>query len=202
MGGGIATPVPTGPIVPPVVISERPSTPGVVGVGDDEGEVSEEIYVPPGWETVVIGGETRIRVPEEFQAQNEVVLDPIDPQIFNIPVPTSEEILEEESVGEDMATDWGAILSGAVDIWQGQTVGGGGGGIGYGPPGGPIPPALPPPSGSYNINPRTGQLTKCKRRRRRALLTQGDLNVLNQVASLPNNANVRTALARAVGRSR
>ncbi len=37
-----------------------------------------------------------------------------------------------------------------------------------------------------------------RRRRRRPCLTQTDINILHQIGNLPNNANVRTALARCI----
>ena len=48
------------------------------------------------------------------------------------------------------------------------------------------------------VDPRTGK--RCYRRRRRVMLTEGDFNTLLRIATLPNNANVRTALAKAIGR--
>jgi uncharacterized protein YcfJ len=48
------------------------------------------------------------------------------------------------------------------------------------------------------VDTRTGKITACRRRRRRAIITQGDLNRLFQIATLPNNQNVRIALAKAV----
>lgn len=39
-----------------------------------------------------------------------------------------------------------------------------------------------------------------KRRRRRPILTQTDIGILFQISTLPNNANVRTALARSIRR--
>ncbi len=48
------------------------------------------------------------------------------------------------------------------------------------------------------VDPRTGK--RCYRRRRRVMLTEGDFNTLLRIATLPNNSNVRTALAKAIGR--
>jgi hypothetical protein len=42
---------------------------------------------------------------------------------------------------------------------------------------------------------KTGEFRKKRRRRRRPMLTATDMVQLNQVAGLPNNQNVRTALA-------
>ncbi len=63
--------------------------------------------------------------------------------------------------------------------------------------GGSCPPAK---TRTLTIDCATGLEVKRKRRRRRALLTQGDMGVLFQIASLPNNANVRVALAGAIRR--
>jgi len=62
---------------------------------------------------------------------------------------------------------------------------------------GSCPPAK---TRTLTIDCATGLEVKRKRRRRRALLTQGDMGVLFQIASLPNNANVRVALAGAIRR--
>jgi len=125
-------------------------------------------------------------------------------------------------VSEDAATvavDWGTIFSGAVDIWQGQQVGGAP--TVYSAPaqfaGSSIPSTVgtttmngscgcnsnPCVCGTINgrpalVDPRTGK--RCYRRRRRVMLTEGDFNTLLRIATLPNNANVRTALAKAIGR--
>jgi len=53
---------------------------------------------------------------------------------------------------------------------------------------------------TLTIDCETGQEVKRKRRRRPKLLTNGDMGMLFQIASLPNNANVRIALAGAIRR--
>lgn len=116
----------------------------------------------------------------------------------------------------DVAVDWGTIFSGAVDIWQGQQVGGApqmfaapmpiaaGTGPGVVATGGSCGcNSNPCVCGTINgrpalVDPRTGK--RCYRRRRRVMLTEGDFNTLLRIATLPNNANVRTALAKAIGR--
>lgn len=45
-----------------------------------------------------------------------------------------------------------------------------------------------------------GQPVRCKRRRRRRLLTDGDFNDLMRIATLPNKDIVKIALAKAIGR--
>lgn len=97
--------------------------------------------------------------------------------------------------------DWGDIFSGVVDVIQGQPYGGNQPAAGGFVPGGI---GIPPGPGTLitaagEIDPKTGKL-KCKRRRRRRLLTEGDFNDLMRIATLPNNQNVRTALAKGIGR--
>lgn len=101
---------------------------------------------------------------------------------------------------EDMAIPWGDIFSGAIDIWQGQNVGGGVP-AGMAPPSSyvPMPGPLPSPLPGVRIDPRTGKPV-CKRRRRRRLLTEGDFNDLMRISTLPNKENVRIALAKSIGR--
>ncbi len=53
---------------------------------------------------------------------------------------------------------------------------------------------------TLTIDCETGLEVKRTRRRRPKLLTSSDMAMLFQIATLPNNANVRTALARAVRR--
>ncbi len=90
----------------------------------------------------------------------------------------------------------------------GFNLGGGGGAVTTTPPAaavvggstmyaGSCPPAK---TRTLTIDCATGLEVKRKRRRRRALLTQGDMGVLFQIASLPNSANVRVALAGAIRR--
>ncbi len=144
----------------------------------------------------------------EVPRQEPVVVVPSDPQT---------------GVSEDEATvavDWGTIFSGAVDIWQGQQVGGApsvytapaqfagtslppsaattmnGGGCGCGKS--PCVCGVDSRGNAALIDPRTGK--RCYKRRRRVMLTEGDFNTLLRIATLPNNANVRTALAKAIGR--
>ncbi len=66
--------------------------------------------------------------------------------------------------------------------------------------GGVMGSCAPPKTRTLTIDCATGLEVKRKRRRRRALLTQGDMGVLFQIASLPNNSNVRVALAGAIRR--
>lgn len=132
---------------------------------------------------------------------------------------------EQESQEGELAHTWthlgSQVISGifggqpAYDVGPGSgfNLGSGNGAAGAG--NGQLGPFDPGPGGSgvayetgscakktrtLTIDCATGLEIKRKRRRRRALLTQGDMGVLFQIASLPNNANVRVALAGAIRR--
>ncbi len=139
------------------------------------------------------------------------VLEPRSPTV--VPSDPSTGVSE---ASEGVAVDWGTIFSGAVDIWQGQQVGGAPqmlaapvtAPVGSYPTVGTVNGSCgcnsnPCVCGTINgrpalVDPRTGK--RCYRRRRRVMLTEGDFNTLLRIATLPNNANVRTALAKAIGR--
>ncbi len=126
---------------------------------------------------------------------------------------------EQETQEGDVAHTWthvGSQFIGALfpsSAPQQAFVAGPSTGFNLGPPA-PVttPPAagavMTPYSGScppaktrtLTIDCATGLEVKRKRRRRRALLTQGDMGVLFQIAALPSNQNVRIALAGAVRR--
>ncbi len=60
-----------------------------------------------------------------------------------------------------------------------------------------------PPMGTGDVYYNGEQwVRRCKRRRRRRLLTESDFNDLMRIATLPNKDTVKVALAKAVGRSR
>jgi len=133
-----------------------------------------------------------------------------------VPSYPKERIPDDEA---QVAVDWGTIFSGAVDIWQGQQVGGAptvyNAPLQYG--GGTALPSVTPTAmngscgcnsspcvcGTINgraalVDPRTGK--RCYRRRRRVMLTEGDFNTLLRISTLPNTKNVSVALAKAIGR--
>ncbi len=116
-----------------------------------------------------------------------------------------------------MAHTWGHLGRELIGGWLGD--GGGGGGVGITPfvdptfqtpTGGTMMPSAsagysggscpPRKTRTLTIDCATGLEIKRIRRRRRKMLTEGDMAQLFQIATLPNNANVRTALARAVRR--
>ncbi len=97
--------------------------------------------------------------------------------------------------------DFWDIAGGIVDIFDGDQPP-----VVYQPPYAqtfaPTTPGTVTPAGSsVVIDPKTGKI-KCKRRRRRRLLTESDFNDLMRIATLPNKQNVTVALAKAIGRSR
>jgi len=134
-----------------------------------------------------------------------------------VPSDAKEEVPGDE---ETVAVDWGTIFSGAVDIWQGQQVGGAP--SVYTAPAQFAGTSLPSTVGTPGvtgtcgcnkspcvcgvdscgrpalIDPRTGK--RCYRRRRRVMLTEGDFNTLLRISTLPNTKNVSVALAKAIGR--
>lgn len=187
--------LPQGAVVPPVVISEQPST--IYPGGSPRGEISKEVDVPEGFYLCEIAGVQRLC--EKPPPGGWVDLPPVPEEfgdIIRAPVPVPVDDLEEET--DDMAHSWlhtGAQILSIFDEPAPQVLSPAG--INYGAAGG---------TASFTNLPSTSpmrapvsRVTGCKRRRRRrALLTQSDLNVLNQIANLPNNVNVRTALAKAV----
>ncbi len=180
---------------------------------------------PDGWISCVLRGtiweqQKRDRgLPEVSQDAPEFI-PPVAVESTRYDPPPVVSSDSEAGVSEDeasVAIDWGTVFQGAVDIannWGQQPV------TNFmGPPAAPV--SLPsgqilngPMSscgcnsnpcvcGTINgrpalVDPRTGK--RCYRRRRRVMLTEGDFNTLLRIATLPNNANVRTALAKAIGR--
>lgn len=107
-------------------------------------------------------------------------------------------VTEEEA---EMAIDWGSVVSGAIDIAQGQVAG----------------PRLPPLSlaapmaggGSFSypagqkvtVDTATGKVTLCRRRRRRRLLTPTDLNDLAALKTIVGGGQaINFAVMKAVRR--
>ncbi len=180
---------------------------------------------PSGWILCVLRnsleyGKYQGRGYPEVSANEADFIPPAAPEVTRVPPTDVVPSHPSESVSEateDVAIDWGSIASGIGDIYTsfnqlGQTpVFNYGGGV-------PLPTPVPTSqlngaSCGCNSNPcvcgtingrpalvdsRTGK--RCYRRRRRVMLTEGDFNTLLRIATLPNNANVRTALAKAIGR--
>ncbi len=122
-------------------------------------------------------------------------LPPFDWEDFDQP---DRPVLDYDSEGEEMAIDWGNVLSGTVDILQGQQVGGGVPPAGYA-----TVPALPsaPLPAQVTVDTRTGKVTHCRRRRRRRLLTPTDLSDLAALAAVVGKGDaLKLAVAKAVRR--
>ncbi len=180
---------------------------------------------PDGWISCVLRGtiweqQKRARgLPEVPQDAAEFIPVPTAdvtriPESVVVSSHPSEDLPENEAVlhGEGGWVDTAIGLYDSYSAWQQTPI------YNFGGPGaaGPAPPApavtpggcpscssSPCVCGTINgrpalVDPRTGK--RCYRRRRRVMLTEGDFNTLLRIATLPNNANVRTALAKAIGR--
>lgn len=101
----------------------------------------------------------------------------------------------------EVAIDWGSVLSGAVDIAQGQMVGGGTSSLGLAQPmagGGSF--SYPTPA-KVTVDTVTGKVTPCRRRRRRRLLTPTDLNDLAALKTIVGGGQaINFAVMKAVRR--
>lgn len=161
------------------------------------------------------GEEVPQSAPDFIPPAAPVVVEQIPPTV--VPSPPSEPVPANE---DDVAIDWGTVIGGVSDIYNAYTdaqsqvfnyVAGTGTQLTPAPPmystvttGGSCGcNSNPCVCGTINgrpalVDPRTGK--RCYRRRRRVMLTEGDFNTLLRIATLPNNANVRTALAKAIGR--
>ncbi len=195
--GGIGTPdrswMPEWPSedVSPVVIDERPSTqlPGSAG---PEGLPPQDVLsdewqafcVENPWACEPILEGRPGRVPDPYPFPDVVIGDPYDPDT---------EHQNDEDL--DMSHDWGHFFRDIITPWV-PTPGNGSAPPGFAPNMPTVPVTLPPGSGSgYTDNG-----VRCKRRRRRRLLTEGDFNDLMRIGTLPNKDTVKVALAKAVGR--
>lgn len=118
----------------------------------------------------------------------------------NVPIPVyaPDDTVPRETTdtGDEMAIDWGNVISGAVDLIQGQTAGG------FVPNSpswqngsGAAPPAR------VTVDTRTGAVTPCRHRRRRRLLTSSDLADLASLkAIVGGGAAMNAAVVKAVRR--
>jgi len=149
--------------------------------------------------------------PGSIFAPGEVWHADIPQDIYDIPYEDIESpdlekpgIYEENEPTEDaeVAVDWGDFFTGTAQGLIDAIIPGSSGtavnplayvgGTGVG---------APSPTGKVTVDPKTGKVTPCHRRRRRRLLTNSDFNDLMRIATLPNKQNVAVALAKAVGRS-
>ena len=94
-----------------------------------------------------------------------------------------------------MALDWGEFFSGvAQEYIRNEFLPGGGDPR--------VDLAEPVPAGKFEVDTRTGKITKCKRRRRRRLLTPTDLSDLAALQALVGKGStaLNMAVAKAVRR--
>lgn len=163
---------------PPAVVPQAAYIPGtqVIDPGyDTEGTVYEEPIFEEGSEWYSRTGETDWeRVYSEYVILNQ----PEEPEVWDW-------LQGATTIGQ---------LGTAVGWWDGNNV------VAQ-QPAGMLPAASGAPPARVTVDTRTGKITKCKRRRRRKLLTESDFNVLLRVATLPNKENVRIVLGKAIGRS-
>jgi len=121
--------------------------------------------------------------------------------IPGLPLPVAVPTLPVETNAEaTVAIDWGNVLGGAIKGAAGWDPFGAGAAVEQfwpGPQNIPQPQPTPP---KVIVDTRTGAVTTCARRRRRKMLTESDFNTLLRISTLPNNQNVRIALAKAIGR--
>ncbi len=191
---------------PPIFDTGIPSGPSVP-------DVIEE--VPRGWETVIIGGVERVRVPDVYQGP-EPVLEPFDPDVVIGEVQGADTSEQEDEL---VAHDWGHLIRQGIgeltgigqpgpaqlpaafapgaDFVSNVALGGGGavpvaGGAdcdGMAWSGGT------PPKGYKVVNYcGRGVLRKVRRRRRRRLLTRGDSQDIATIVGLVGKGQMASAL--------
>ncbi len=171
--------------------------------------------VPEGWETVVIGGVERVRVPDIY-AGPEPVLEPFDPDVVVGEVQGADTAEQEDEV---VAHDWGHLAREFL------------GGVGSSLLNGSAPTTYAPPASDFLLPGSTaaqvatttaraagdcdgmtwsggtppkgykvvnycgqGVLRKVRRRRRRRLLTRGDSQDIATIVGLVGKGQMASAL--------
>lgn len=102
-----------------------------------------------------------------------------------------------------MAIDWGGIVGGALGGIAEGLIGGGGTPAPFYPTPSQLPPGtqMPGTAEKVTVDLQTGKVTKCRRRRRRPLLTPTDLATLAQLKALAGGGQAFTyAVMKAVRR--
>ncbi len=155
----------------------------------DEPLVMGGLYIPPADDEEPTSTDWD-RAYEEF-----VELNPYDE--MHIPGDYSHDEFTQQG-DEHMPSIWD-VIGGVADIFDDEPVP-----TVYSPQqftgGVNVPYTGPTSTGNgVEIDPKTGKV-KCKRRRRRRMLTESDFNDLMRISTLPNKENVRIALAKAIGR--
>lgn len=132
-------------------------------------------------------------------------MGPLPPDAYDPPSADTrpgEAPIYDEYEGEVNVATWTDIISGAVDIWQGQVPGGGALlPTAFAPPSTAIPAGNGAPPAKVTVDTRTGAVTPCRRRRRRRLLTSTDINDLAALKAIVGGGQaMNLAVAKAVRR--
>jgi len=174
--------------------------------------------IPQGWETVIIGGEERLVVPDEIGAGPEPVLEAFDPGAVIGEVQGADTVAQSEIEEEPMAHDWGHLIrQGAESIFG---LGGNGAALPAAYMGAGTTPAIAattltgsgaggggdcdgmtwsggaPPKGYKVVRDSCGNgiLRKVRRRRRRRMLTSGDKDDIASIVSMVGKGQMAAAL--------
>ncbi len=157
-------------------------------------------YVPLGLPRVappilaVVPSGPRAKIPD-------VVLEPSGPPpIIGAQLPNVQTGPLDRAEENDMAIDWGAAVStgiGLLNQYGQMTSGQLASSFKAGIPS-QTPSILAPTPGQMGDNGHWVPAGRCRRRRGRAMLTPTNMSLLFQIGTLPNNANVRIALAKSI----
>lgn len=138
----------------------------------------------------------------ERAALPDVVLGSSGPPIMGVPgtvdLPPGSVDNSEIPGEEDMAIEWGTVFQTGIDVLNryGQMT------SGQVASSFASPTSVPVGTGDPNYNGQAwAQARRCKRRRSRPMLTPTNMALMHQIGTLPNNANVRIALAKAIRKS-
>ena len=198
---GTSFPLPPRANLPPVVISEIPGgiTPVLSPQTAGRGTLPQKVNLPTDDEELEELLKER-RALEELIRNSPIgtgTLPPIDEEKWGdiirtpVPVPVDDHEFEDDEMAHTFTHGLGELALG----WAGQQLG-----MGYqAGPGAQTPAQTDAWLAALAADPVNRTAAGCKRRRRqRNILTQSNLNMLFQIATLPNNANVRVALSRAI----
>jgi len=192
-------PFPSGTSAPglPDVISERPTE-----------------IVPEGWETVIIAGEERLRVPDVYNEGTPGVFEQFDPDVVigevqgvDTAAQTEDDVVAAHDWGSWFRTGISAVAANILGDDPQQTVYGPGsttnqiataaamGGNGNGDGCGMVWAGGVPPKGYKVVNScGVGVLRKVRRRRRRRLLTRGDSQDIATIVGLVGKGQMASSL--------
>lgn len=176
---------------------------------------SPSVYVVPSGASIpqepvrVIGTPQGVLIPESAYDETVVPSPEVEEEV--VPHPTAspsifDEIPDYEPyVEQEVAIDWGDLLTGVVDVaagvYSGQTQRDYVSNLFAGPTtGAPAMPGVTPPR-TVTVDTVTGKITPCRRRRRRRLLTNSDLSDLAALKTIVGGgAAMNSAVMKAVRR--